>query len=612
MPERFAIEDMKQVLLERAFPTVTVWNRLEGRPRTAAFDRSLKAEVRDALWMLARQWQVGEFVADDAGSPITSRYSFEMTPLTEYQPAGGAPEAFDPTTPLEASVERRPIPLEREGSEIALEHRLVMGRHWLKMISDLPPAYREGYVERYGFDPPDPNDPAEVERCAHPEAWQAFAAAAGRGMDGVRFYEHLTANPPGDAWAGVAAVEPGDHQTLSERAQKFVEWAERTFWQPGAAEETAWVPERLEYQLACAGSSASGPKRFVAEEYYRGRLDWHDFETAAEQRRPQGPEAPAPVTSTVIATPAKFDGMPDPRWWAFEDSRTNLGLVDASTTDLAKLLFVEFGVLYANDWFVIPCTVDAGVAAKVRGLAVTNVFGERFWIEAAGAGTSSDWERWTMFSLTAEGGGEGEVDPTLLLLPSAVKTQDGEPSEEVLMIRDEVANMVWGAERRVPLASGESTQGSEAGYETRAFFERLAGASSGTVPPAEGAKARYRVMEGVAENLIPFVPVHVPGSNREIQLQRAAMPRVIEGGPQPPPKIRPQTSLLREGLDREPPAAYFVHEEEVPRDGARVVQSYRRSRARDGRVFLWLGVRKEVGRGEGSSRLAFDQLADIP
>jgi len=28
------------------------WNRLEGRPRSADFERSLRAEVRDPLWFL--------------------------------------------------------------------------------------------------------------------------------------------------------------------------------------------------------------------------------------------------------------------------------------------------------------------------------------------------------------------------------------------------------------------------------------------------------------------------------------------------------------------------------------------------------------------------------
>ena len=46
---------------ERLIPTITMWNRLEGRPRRHDFDRALKAEVRDALWMLTKQWQMGEF-----------------------------------------------------------------------------------------------------------------------------------------------------------------------------------------------------------------------------------------------------------------------------------------------------------------------------------------------------------------------------------------------------------------------------------------------------------------------------------------------------------------------------------------------------------------------
>ena len=56
--------------MQKARPGITIWNRLEGRPRAEKFDRALRAEVRDALWMLTRQWQIGEFHGDDAGSPI--------------------------------------------------------------------------------------------------------------------------------------------------------------------------------------------------------------------------------------------------------------------------------------------------------------------------------------------------------------------------------------------------------------------------------------------------------------------------------------------------------------------------------------------------------------
>ena len=65
----YVITNIQQVLTARSLPSVTTWNRLEGRPRTVDFKRAMRAEVRDALWMLCKQWQMGEFVGDDAGSP---------------------------------------------------------------------------------------------------------------------------------------------------------------------------------------------------------------------------------------------------------------------------------------------------------------------------------------------------------------------------------------------------------------------------------------------------------------------------------------------------------------------------------------------------------------
>ena len=91
----------------------------------------------------------------------------------------------------------------------------------------------------------------------------------------------------------------------------------------------------------------------------------------------------------------------------------------------------------------------------------------------------------------------------------------------------------------------------------------------------------------------------------------AALPRILEGGdPAGAGRIRPRTGLLRHGLDDGQP--YFVEEEEVPRAGARLRQSFQRTRWYGGRVFTWLGVRKGTGRGEGASGLAFDQLIPVP
>ena len=55
-----------------------------------------------------------------------------------------------------------------------------------------------------------------------------------------------------------------------------------------------------------------------------------------------------------------------------------------------------------------------------------------------------------------------------------------------------------------------------------------------------------------------------------------------------------------------------LFEEEVPREGVRVTRSYQYTRWFDGSTHLWIGRRKEVGRGEGSSGLRFDVLGNVP
>jgi hypothetical protein len=49
-----------------------------------------------------------------------------------------------------------------------------------------------------------------------------------------------------------------------------------------------------------------------------------------------------------------------------------------------------------------------------------------------------------------------------------------------------------------------------------------------------------------------------------------------------------------------------LYEEEVPREGVRVTRRYQYTRWCDGSTHVWIGRRKQIGRGEGSSGLRFD------
>ncbi len=77
-----------------------------------------------------------------------------------------------------------------------------------------------------------------------------------------------------------------------------------------------------------------------------------------------------------------------------------------------------------------------------------------------------------MFTLNVQGESGEQADTSLLLLPTVPKVQESRPLEEVALIRDEMANMVWGIERIIPLPTGWGKSGPEAALETFHFYER--------------------------------------------------------------------------------------------------------------------------------------------
>ena len=143
--------NIANALATRAFPTVTMWNRLEGRPRTIDFDKAMKAEVRDALWMLTKQWQMGEFVANDAGSPINAKAHIHTSKITQYQAARNPFQGFDQFLPLEAQAEQKKIPFVRGQEVISIDVRLHLGKYWLKLVQSKSLTYAADYIAKYAF-----------------------------------------------------------------------------------------------------------------------------------------------------------------------------------------------------------------------------------------------------------------------------------------------------------------------------------------------------------------------------------------------------------------------------------------------------------------------------
>jgi hypothetical protein len=169
--------------------------------------------------------------------------------------------------------------------------------------------------------------------------------------------------------------------------------------------------------------------------------------------------------------------------------------------------------------------------------------------------------------------------------------------EEVLLLRDEMANLAWAVERTVESPSGRPLRRMEAYHEER---RKVAEDAAGSDSAGELlAPLTYRLASEVPDPWIPLVPVSVDSQAGEVRLRRGAMMKTLPDGNQV--RVQPQGRIL--DPDTSP---FLLYEEEVSRSGMRVSRSYQYARGTDGSTHLWIGRRKRPGRGEGSSGLRFD------
>jgi hypothetical protein len=543
-------------------PIIRGWNRLEGRPRRADFERSLRAEIRDPLWFLTRQWQYGEFEGEDAGSPIDARVAY-VTALLDGFSAGPVSESYHPETPLEVTVSREdtPFDLTLQMEAASIFERLLRPSGLETRLKDYVAQFKLAYASAV--------DGADtVEAAAMYEAGKAFLFDAKLLIEAVRSGSHT------GIVSGFPGISAAQVDALDTAGAGLVDWFEQTYGTPRTSAPT-WRADRLSYEFACSASGAG--VGFVAEEFPGGSLDWYSFDAVSA---PKPVSEPPAVALSFLPTSIQFAGMPSPRYWEIENSKTEFGHLDINTNDMAKLVLAEFMLIYSNDWCLFPLELGVGSFTRVQGILVTDVFGEQTIVRAADRGRDEDWQRWSMFRMN----GDDAAGPGLLLVPALTATAAAPSMEEVHFLRDEMANMVWAVERRVMSRLGEPLDPSTA--------------APPDVPAAPGAAPTlYQLGTDVPLNWRPFIPTHLPGSNRAIRLQRARLP---------------DQPLESSGVILRVPGTYFLAEEEVPRAGRIVNRAFKRARWIDGTTFLWIGRRSTTGRGEGSSGLVFDQIVETP
>jgi hypothetical protein len=559
-------------------PSITTWTRIEPKPRDATMARTLQAQVRDPVWMLARQWQMGEFMGEDAGSPVQATLAVENRTLTTYRPGANpaATVALDTALPLEVHVEREAATLKlRAAVQLGLwfERRLRKG------------GVAQATIDLFRTTYPIPAATADDAIYDATDGVAFRRMATGRVANGIAVWQAATFMPGVPALPPVATSDPATAAAVAA----LVAYRAGIYSEPH--NDTAWQPQQLDYAFAVSSPLPGDNLTLDANGFGGGHLDWYDFSLGTSDPVPAGapPAADTQATYSFLPQHVTFRGMPDPRWWTFESGVTDFGSLDTEPVDLAKLLVMEFALTYGNDWFIVPVPTQIGSLSAVTLLVVTDTFGQRTLIRSAEQTQINSGESpWSMFKLS----GVGARSPFIMLAPALGVTDEGSALETVNFLRDDMAAMAWAVEHELHGTLDAPID---------AYQSYLARIAANPIPPpapqAGDPPIFYTLESAVPDNWIPLVPVQT--ASGQMVFRRGILERPQGTGFVGNPA---HASLLDPGVP------FYLSDRIVTRIGTAASVAFRRSRGIDGTTYVWQARQSGPGTGPGWSGLRFDFL----
>lgn len=557
----------------RPFTTRIEPNPVSGDPATG-----LMAQVWDPLWLLGRQWQLGELTGEDTGTPLAVTVDAQFDPLVAWHPgpfdgAESGWRALDPGELLE--------PLVEDESAHPLPPRAAAAVAWALQdaLAELgETAAVAALVRRCGVKKD--VSPAEGEPAGD---WAGVnGVLAGAALDAARVADAFSGSTPG--WF-TAALRPGAARRRVAMAA-VVEWLA---WYAAevepAATPSSWVPGRLEYEFAVATTSAV----LHAPAHGGGEIGWAAFDLEPDRDPPDAGDAETvSLTRHLLASQLTFPGMPTSRFWEFEDADLDLGQVWADPHELARVLVVEAALVTGDDWLVLPVDCPPGGVLRVERVTWRDTFGSLWFADEQPSpvppgGFAAPWRMYAVSEARRGGpGGRAEV-AGILVPPAPASTLGGAPVEDVRFVRDETANLVWAIEQTVPAPSGDPAP--------------VVPPPAPALPPIDPGDEPvdqvlgYELVTFVPANWFPYVS---RVGERGVFLQRADLDR----GDQ---TVQPAGVLLSEEQQR------IIFAGEVPRQGVRVQRTPRLARRADGSWVQWTARSVRPAAGEGESGLRFDR-----
>lgn len=584
-----------------ANPSLLFWNGLVPSSKSESIEKPLKAEVRDPLWLLCRQWQFGEFLSEDAAMPTFAQIKYQESKPVFPKQLG---EDFN-TQPINIPVEASPFVLD-------VTIRIEIGQHWIKLLKRYLKSEKELIIKAFKNKESLFFDVIEGETKNQKFKNAAFlsnepliniltTARNKQVIDGEKLL-NLIITKPSLSQAILGTNTPNTE--VDKLGQRLLAWVKKVY-NLQLKENEAWNTARMEHQFELITNIEEGKQHaLVAEEYLGRDMDWYHFDVKKKAKLVQ--EMPAPVSKLVenIPTQVNYIGMPKTRWWEMEESIVNYGNIKTTKDNPTRLLFAQFNLVYGNDWFILPLAVETGTLTNVEEIIVTDNFGFRTKIKPTPKAKEGLWNFFNFENVD-----KSVIDKNWFYFPNTNSvTLNGEPIESVHFLRDEMANIVWAIEDKIPDFLGKGVSGREVANTIQHYLLNLAESTQAN-KLGNVAEVQYQIAASIPENWIPFIPIPIKEESnptRQIRLQRAAMPRIVEG--YKTVRVPPKTALLYKGLESKEKKPLFIYEEEIPRAGIIVNGRWKRTRWLNGKTIVWFAREKTIGKGEGNSQLKFDYL----
>ncbi len=305
--------------------------------------------MRDPVWTLARQFQMGEFIGSDGGSPAYVDISTRTT-------------VFDRANkPLEPAAMGEPV---TPDFSVRVELGQVLENLIDQMVS--PPAQaasaKSQLRTRYPL-------PATQD--------QNLSIFAGSVTDGVALQADISQGR-------APSIDPATDATLKLVFTAFLAWVADVLGVVGTAAPAQWNASVIDYSLSFPATLPDGRNVTLTAEPDRSMaLDWYSFDVATADAA--GTAATA-VTTSLIPGHVRFQGMPNSRFWDFESNKTDFGSVVADVQDAGRLLLLDFMLIHGIGWFIVPLDVPVGSFCQIASLTLHDVFGGSMaipWADAA-------------------------------------------------------------------------------------------------------------------------------------------------------------------------------------------------------------------------------------